>query len=179
MCEAAEAAIFLCVVGTRSCEPQLGMCHMKIVAILTIGLVSHFAGAAEPATIPTELTEASCSFMLSADSDKSSFVDVPGLSVLHPPASQPQLHVELDDGAALDGVVCWRSSAEIGPMDDWVASTGLPLYIKKDGDDPNSAVLVLELTEPGYRVRLVSGPDLSATQAERTVALIETFNGRR
>ncbi len=152
---------------------------MKILAVLTIGLISHFADAAEPAAVPSELTEASCSFILSADSDKSNFVHVPGLSVLHPPASQPQLHVELDAGAALDGVVYWRSSAEIGPMDDWVARTGVPLYIKKDGDGPDSPVLVLELTEPGYRVRLVSGPDLSAAQAERTIALIDTFNRRR
>lgn len=152
---------------------------MKILAILGIWFIGHFALAAEPTTTQDELTEASCSFMLSRGADNSSFVHVPGLTVLHSTSSQPQLNVELDPGVSLEGVVCWRSSAEIGPNDDWVARAGVPLYVKKDGDEPDSPTLVLELTEPGYRVRIISGPELSSEQAERTVSLIDTFNKRR
>ncbi|MGY0613459.1 hypothetical protein [Luteimonas sp. A501] len=152
---------------------------MKILAVLMMGFISHLVLAAEPTTAQGELMEASCSFMLSAGTDKSDFVHVPGLKVLHPSSSQAQLNVELDAGVSLEGVVCWRSLAEIGPNDDWVARTGVPLYIKKDSDDSDSPTLVLELTDPGYRVRIVSGPELSSAQAERTISLIDTFNERR
>jgi len=151
---------------------------MKILAALIVGLISPLAIAAEATTEQSELTEASCSFILSRGADKSDFVHVPGLSVLHP-SSQAQLNVELDAGVSLEGVVCWRSSAEIGPNDDWVARTGVPLYIKKDSDESDGPTLVLELTDPGYRVRIVSGPELSPAQAKRTISIIDTFNERR
>ena len=79
----------------------------------------------------------------------------------------------------MDGVVCWRSMAEIGLNDDWVARTGVPLYVKEEGGGPESLVLVLELTEVGYRVRIISGPELSREQADQTVSYIESFNLRR
>ena len=152
---------------------------MKVVAILTIGLASLAADAAEPAIVRDDLTETSCSFMVSRGTDPSSFVEVPDLKVLHAPVSEGRLDVQLDPGVSLDGVVCWRSSAELGPNDDWVARTGVPLYIKKDGDDVGSPVLVLELTDPGYRVRVISGPDVAPEQTKRTITLIDVFNKRR
>lgn len=79
-----------------------------------------------------ELVEASCSFIVSASGKDSTFVPVPGLSVLHPPPSPPQLDIQPDPGVSMDGVVCWRSRAEIGPNDDWVVRTGVPLYVKQD-----------------------------------------------
>ena len=152
---------------------------MKVFATLILVLTIQLAQAAEPTGPEAELIEASCSFMLSSGGEESTFVSVPGLSVLHPPASQPHLDVQLDPGASLDGVVCWRSMAKIGPNDDWVARTGVPLYVKEDGDDPESSVLVLELTQVGYRVRIVSGPELSKEQADQTISYIERFNLRR
>lgn len=152
---------------------------MKILAIVTIGLASFAADAAEPAMVRDDLTETSCSFMVSRGTEPSTFVEIPDLKVLHSPASQGQLDVQLDPGVSLDGVVCWRSSAELGPNDDWVARTGVPLYIKKDGGDVGSPVLVLELTDPGYRVRVISGPDLAPEQTRRTSALVDVFNKRR
>lgn len=149
--------------------------------LITLMLVSAIQAtqATEPTKPEVDLAEASCSFMLSSRGKEPTFVPVPGLSVLHPPASQPHLDVQLDPGVSLDGVVCWRSMAEIGPNDDWVARTGVPLYVKEDGDAPDSPVLVLELTEVGYRVRIVSGPEPSKEQADRTISHIERFNLRR
>jgi hypothetical protein len=152
---------------------------MRILAILAMTLVGNSALAMEPAAMDVELTETSCSFMVSSGAGQSDFVDVPGLEVLHPEALQPQLDVQLDPGVSLDGVLCWRSSAELGPNDDWVVRTGVPLYIKKDGEDPDSPVLVLELTDVGYRARIISGPEFSPAQIVRTTTLIETFNKRR
>lgn len=152
---------------------------MRILATLTMTMVSGLALATEPETVDAELTEASCSFVISSGTKQSDFVSVPGLKVLHSDALQSQLDVQLEPGVSLDGVLCWRSSAELGPNDDWVARTGVPLYIKKDGKDLDSPVLVLELTDVGFRVRIISGPDLSPTQAARTTSLVETFNRRR
>lgn len=87
--------------------------------------------------------------------------------------------MQLDSGVSLDGVVCWRSAAELGPNDDWVARTGVPLYIKKDGGDVGSPVLVLGLTDPGYRVCVISGPDLAPEQTKRTITFVDVFNKRR
>ena len=151
---------------------------MTILATLMMTMLSNAVPAADLATT-AELTEESCSFTVSSDTQQSKFIPVPGLKVLHSVTSQPQLEVKLDPGVSLDGVVCWRSSAELGPNDDWVARTGVPLYIKKDGNGVDIPVLVLELTEVGYRVRIISGPDLSPAQVERTTSLIEIFNRRR
>ena len=152
---------------------------MKIAVTLLLASVAWSAQATGPATPPSDLVETSCSFMFSTGEGESKFVEVPGLSVLHPPASQPKLDVQLDPGISMDGVVCWRSRAEIGPNDDWAAGTGVPLYIKQEGDAADSPVLVLELTEVGYRVRVVSGPELSSEQADQTISYIERFNLRR
>ncbi len=152
---------------------------MKILALLMLSTIVHPGESAPNISSEGPLVEISCSMMLSSGEADADFVDVPGLTVLSPPASQPQLNVELDPDVSLDGVVCWRSRAEIGPNDDWVARTGVPLYIKEEGDRADGSVLVLELTEVGYRVRLVSGSELSKEQTERTVSLIESFNLRR
>ena len=152
---------------------------MRIIATLAMSVASNLSLATEPATVDAGLTEASCSFIVSSDTKQSDFVPVPGLKVLHPDTSQPQLDVQLEPGVSLDGVVCWRSSADLGPNDDWVARTGVPLYIKKDDKNSDNTVLVLELTDVGYRVRIISGPELSSAQVERATSLIETFNTRR
>src|SRR5688572_10444164 len=101
---------------------------MKILALLMLSSVVHAAESAPHMTSKGALIELSCSMMLSSGDAEADLVDVPGLTVLHPPASQPQLDVDLDPGVSLDGIVCWRSRAEIGPNDDWVARTGVPLY---------------------------------------------------
>jgi hypothetical protein len=144
-----------------------------------LGIMPGFAAASAAVVTPPSLTESSCSFMVSSANRPSVFVSVPGLSVLTPPSSQPHLKVELDPGVTLEAVVCWRSSAELGPHDDWAVSADVPLYIKEDSEGSNSRVLVLEVTDPGYRVRVTSGPAFSPEQANHARVLIDAFNRRR
>ena len=149
------------------------MPFLKFVAILSVGISQ--AVFASPGV--EVLTEDSCAFLLSADGKESEVVEVPGLSVLHPPADQPRFVVDQVDGAALEAIICRRSRPEFALIDHRVIEAGFPLYVKS-GEGEEEKTLVMHRTTVGHHVRLVSGTDFSESEKERLVSVIDALNTR-
>lgn len=124
------------------------------------------------------LKETSCKFLLSAESAESEIIEVPGLSVLHPPEDQPSFVVEQMDGARLEAVICRRSRGEFADQDVRVLDAGFAFYVNS-GSGEGQQTLVLEFTEVGYRVRVVAGPAPSEAQANSLRTQIGRFNRHR
>ena len=137
-------------------------------------------GAASQTVAPPTIVEHSCGFVLSAAGIEPEVVEVSTLKVLDPPKDQLELKLEADDGVRFSGVVCWRTPAKFGLRDDRVTAAGLPLYVKSGNEKaPEARTLVLEYAGVGHRIRLVSGPDLSAEEQDELRAIVATFNTRR
>jgi hypothetical protein len=147
---------------------------MKIMSLVfvTLSLVQE-AIALEP------LQETACFFMLGESEDGSEPVRVPDLSVLNPPLEKPRFIVELDEGVALNAVLCRRSRPEISVNDYRVVVEGYPFYVVSGEPGSKSEVLmVLERTESGHRVRLLTGK-LNRTEKSVLVDVIEDLNNRQ
>jgi hypothetical protein len=146
-----------------------------LVAALTCWL-----GGSFPATAQDEpLTEDGCSAAVTERNNTEPwFEEVPGLNILEWNPAQP-LQVR---GLPLEikGILCWRSDARFAPNDYVVALAGLPLYIKTDFmDAKRNRTLVLEFTRAGFRIRLLSGPELSRAEHDEMRKLIKHYNAAR
>jgi hypothetical protein len=151
----------------------------KSGAALVAALISLLAGSFATATRGEPLTEDGCSAAVTERSNTEPwFEEVPGLSILRWNPAQP-LRVR---GVTLEikGILCWRSDARFAPNDYVVALAGLPLYVKTDfADATRNRTLVLEGTKAGFRVRLLSGPELSGAERDEMHRLIKHYNAAR
>jgi hypothetical protein len=151
----------------------------KSGAVLVAALTCLLGGSFATATHGEPLTEDGCSAAVTARSNTEPwFEEVTGLSILQWDPAQP-LRVR---GVTLKikGILCWRSDARFAPNDYVVALAGLPLYVKTDfADAKRNRTLVLEGTRPSFRIRLLSGPELSDIEREEMRQLIKHYNAAR
>jgi len=151
---------------------------MKIFVLLICTLsIFQVALAQEP------LRETACFFLLGESDDNSvddsDLVRVPDLSVLNPPLDKPRFIIELDEGIVLSSVMCRRSRPEISVNDYRVVVEGYPFYVVSGKPRSKSEVLmILERTEVGHRVRLLSGK-LNKAEKRKLVGVIESLNNRQ
>jgi hypothetical protein len=151
---------------TRTC------CKLVLALVLPLVWVGDCL-AIEP------LQESACFFMLGTSDTDSEPVRVPDLSVLHPPADKPDFVVDLDPGVVLSGVVCRRNRPEVSANDYRVVSAGYSFYVASgEPGTKTEALIVLEQTDVGHRVRVITGK-LSKRQGKALENILEKLNVRQ
>jgi hypothetical protein len=123
------------------------------------------------------LTEDSCAFITRHAEEEPVIREIPGLQILNRRPDEPLVVKGMD--VTVNGVVCWRSEAKFAENDYLVSDAGLPLFIKTDfEDEAQNRTIVLERIKQSYRVRLLSGPELSAGEKQELVRLIAVYQKR-
>jgi len=123
------------------------------------------------------ITEDGCEILGSDNGAKPELTAVPGMHVLGRDESNP-LKLNAHDGVKLLAVMCWRSEARLSRTDYLVIDKiGVPLYIRTDtGDSAKDRAISLERSGGSYRVRLLSGPELSEAEKEEMISAMTLFN---
>ena len=100
-------------------------------------------------------------------------IPAPRLHLLNHSETDPPLSETLSTNVVRVG--CRRTTIVPGPIDDAVATRGIPLTIVEEG---TGRVLVLDLAGGRYRYQMASGA-LTADEAARVVRRIAEFQARR
>lgn len=127
----------------------------------------------------TDLTEDSCEVLSSAKGQKPELREVPGMHVLGRVASDP-LKIHSTGEVTINGIMCWRSEAKLAPNDYLVPhSTGVPLFIKTDtGNESADRTIALEKINGSFRMRLLSGPELTPAEQKEMVVALNLYSKR-
>jgi len=124
-----------------------------------------------------ELVEDACQVLSTNEGERPEIRDVPGMHVLDKNRENP-LRLYSTDEVTINAVICWRSAARFSSNDYLVAETlEVPLYIKTDFEEEDAnRTMALEKVAGGFRVRLLSGPDLTESEREDLVQVVRHFN---
>ena len=131
-----------------------------------IGYLVVFLTFLPSSSFGADIAEYGCKLMITEKDDRK-VVDAPYLRILDYNNDYQLARFESDGASQVTAVMCSRSSAVPAAFDYQVILAGVPFYIKAD-----ERLLVLELLDSSYRLRLVNGPPLTEQeQAEVNVRL--------
>jgi len=149
-------------------------------------LVSTAANSQEPQLQTNQVTgasingvsliEDSCEVLAAAQGQKAELREVPGLHVLDKTPENPLVLTPAPD-VKISGIMCWRSEARLAPNDYLVPlKNGFSFYVKTDtGDESKDRTIALEKASGSFRVRLLSGPDWSASEEDEVQKAIQLY----
>jgi hypothetical protein len=136
-------------------------------------LAAAIAGLAlSPAALAQEtLTESSCHIVTN---DGANPVPLIGVSILNQTAAPGAFSLNMPDDMAVDGLLCFRSSAIPGPNDWEVVTAGYPLYITERRESGRDVTTLLEISDSQFRIRIIDGA-LSAEDRNRAAQRLESY----
>jgi len=128
--------------------------------------------AVSPTALAQEaLTESSCHIVTN---DGANPVPLIGVSILSQTAEPGAFALNLPDDMAVDGLLCFRSSAVPGPNDWEVAVAGYPLYITERRETGRDVTTLLEISDAQFRIRIIDGA-LSAEDRSQAAQRLESY----